>query len=422
LFKDFPKRNWSGAVMTIAKNMRVTDGAIECLLVVGLMFGSAVGCGGTVAETPQAPPPKVTVGNPVERELVDEEDFSGWLQSSKVVEVRARVRGYIQKVHFVDGDLVDSGTLLFELDPRPFQVAIDESIAQSGAYEAQKLAAQKDVERYTQLEKSGGASKQQLDKAIADAASYDAQISALKEQVKKYQLDLEFSRITAPIAGRMSRAMLTEGNLVNAGGSDPLLTTIVALNPMHVYFSVDERTLQRVMRQRRGKDPEPDTPKTLRERKMPFSFGLDSDHGYPHAGVLDFADNRVDPQTGTIQVRGVVDDKQGLFVAGSRVKVRVPVSDPYDAVLVPDSAVLSDQDKRYVLVVDEKNVVTRRDISPGRLLDDGLRVVLTASDTATGVGVSDRIIVQGLQRARLNYPVEPVEAAATPSNDQDGQP
>ena len=406
--------------MTIAKNRRVWGRSIGCSLVFGLLC--AVGCSGTVAEAPKAQPPKVTVSNPVQRELVDEEDFSGWLQSSEVVEVRARVRGYIQKVHFEAGDLVETDKLLFELDPRPFQVAIDEAIAQSGSFEAQKVAAEKDVDRYTELVKSGGASKQQLDKSIADAASYDAQISAMKEQVKKYQLDLEFSRITAPIAGRISRAMLTEGNLVNAGGSDPLLTTIVALNPMHVYFSVDERTLQRVMRQRREKDPEPDTPKTLRERKMPFSFGIDSDEGYPHAGVLDFADNRVDAQTGTIQVRGVVDDKQGLFVAGSRVKVRVPVSDPYTAVLVPDSAILSDQNKRYVLVVDEKNVVTRRDISPGRLLDDGMRVVMAASGAATGVATTDRIIVQGLQRARIDYPVEPVEAAATASEAPVGQP
>ena len=407
--------------MTIAKKKRVTGKAVNLLLVAGLVCFGAVGCSDKVVETPQALPPKVTVGNPVQRELVDEEDFSGWLQSSEVVEVRARVRGYIEKVHFVDGDLVESEQLLFELDPRPFQVAIDEAIAQSGAYEAQKVAAEKDVDRYTELLKSGGASKQQLDKSIADAASYDAQINAMKEQVKKYQMDLEFSRITAPIAGRISRAMLTEGNLVNAGGSDPLLTTIVALNPMHVYFSVDERTLQRVMRQQLDKDTDPSTPKTLRERKMSFSFGLDSDQGYPHEGVLDFADNRVDAQTGTIQVRGVVEDKQGLFVAGSRVKVRVPVSEAYSAVLVPDSAILSDQDKRYVLVVDEKNVVSRRDISPGRLLDDGMRVVLAASGTATGVATSDRIIVQGLQRARINYPVEPVEAAATPSEVQVGQ-
>ncbi len=403
--------------MTIAKNMRVLGCAVSISLAAGFLSTVLLGCSRTAAEAPPAQPPKVTVSNPVQRELVDEEDFNGWLQSSQVVEIRARVRGYIQKVHFQAGDLVQSGTLLFELDPRPFQVAIDEAIAQSGAYEAQKLAAEKDVERYTELVKSGGASKQQLDKAIADAASYDAQINAMKEQVKRYELDLEFSRITAPIAGRTSRPMLTEGNLVNAGGSDPLLTTIVALNPLYVYFSVDERTLQRVMRQHIAKrtEVERSAPATLRERKMPFQFGLDSDKGYPHEGVLDFADNRVDPETGTIQVRGVVEDKQGLFVAGSRVKLRVPVSDAYNAVLVPDSAILSDQDKRYLLIVDEKNVVSRRDISPGRLLDDGMRVVLAGEENTPSVTTGDRIIVLGLQRARINYPVEPVEPVTTAS-------
>lgn len=403
--------------MTIAKILRLSSTAACSAGIAALMCGFVTGCGGTVAESPVAQPPKVTVGRPVQRELVDEENFSGWLQSSAVVEVRSRVRGYIQKVHFEAGDFVESGKLLFELDPRPFQVAIDEAVAQSGAYEAQKVAAEKDVDRYTELVKSGGASKQQLDKSIADAASYDAQINAMKEIVKRYELDLEFSRITAPISGRISRPMLTEGNLVNAGGSDPLLTTIVALNPMYVYFSVDERTLQRVMRERRSKSPKADSVRTLREQQMSFTFGLDSDRGYPHEGVLDFADNRVDSQTGTIQVRGVVEDKEGLFVAGSRVRVRVPVSESYNAVLVPDSAILSDQDKRYVLVLDEKNVVARRDVTPDRLLDDGLRVILPASENAPGITTEDRIVVLGLQRARINYPVEPVEPATSASNE-----
>ena len=158
------------------------------------------------------------------------------------------MRGYIQKVHFQDGDIVEAGQLLFELDPRPFQVQIDQAMARSRAFEAQKVAAEKDVARYQELIKSGAISKQELEKAQADAGSYDAQIAAKQEEVKQYQLDLEFSRITAPIAGRISRAQLTEGNLVNAGGSDPLLTTIVATDPMYVYFSVDERSLQRYMK------------------------------------------------------------------------------------------------------------------------------------------------------------------------------
>jgi RND family efflux transporter MFP subunit len=347
--------------------------------------------------------------------LVDEDDFNGWLQASETVEVRSRVRGHILKIHFQDGDLVDRDQLLFELDPRPFQVQIDQAIAQSKALQAQKEAAEKDVARYTELVKSGGASKQQLEKAVADAAAYDAQIAAKNEEVKQHQLDLEFSRITAPIAGRISRAMLTAGNLVNAGGSDPLLTTIVALDPVHIYFSVDERAVQRYRRAR--PQEKTDAAKSLRERKIPFRFGLDSDKGYPHQGVLDFADNRIDPDTGTVQVRGVVENKEGLFVPGSRVRVRLPVSEPYSAVLAPDTAILSDQDKRYLLVVDEKNIVSRRDITPGKLLDDGMRVILPADDGAS-LAPAERIIVLGLQRARINYPVDPVEESPSPGGEK----
>ena len=216
--------------------------------VIVLLWGTcAVGCQQTPAGS-APPPPKVEVDHPILREITDEDAFNGWLQASSVVEVRSRVRGYIQKVHFLDGDLVQANQLLFELDPRPFQVQIDQAVARSRALEAQKVAAEKELVRYTELVKTGAVSKQEQEKVQADAESYDAQIAAKKEEVKQYELDLEFSRITAPIAGRISRAQLTEGNLVNAGGSDPLLTTIVATNPMYVYFSVDERSLQRYMK------------------------------------------------------------------------------------------------------------------------------------------------------------------------------
>lgn len=385
-------------------------------LLVGLILGLAVaGCGRSPASTEPPPPPKVDVGHPVTRELTDEDDYNGWLQASAVVEVRARVRGHIQKIHFQDGDLVKAEQPLFELDPRPFQVQIDQAIARSKALEAQKVAAVKELARYTELVKSGSVSKSELEKVQADAESYDAQIAAKQEEVKQYQLDLEFSRITAAIAGRISRAELTEGNLVNAGGSDPLLTTIVAFDPIYVYFSVDERSLQRYMKARRT--PEGQAPTTaLRELKMPFRFGLDSDEGYPHSGLIDFADNRVDPDTGTIEMRGVVDNKQGLFVPGSRVRVRVPVSEPYSVVVVPDTAILSDQDKRYVLVVDDKNVVSRRDVMPGKLLDDGTRVVLPDASGKAAAAPEEWIIVDGLQRARINYPVEPVKPSASPQS------
>jgi RND family efflux transporter MFP subunit len=400
----------SGGVMWIRETLRRPSVTGSAILMVWITVCALPGCTSAVTETAAPPPPKVTVSNPVERELTNEEEFTGFLQASATVEVRARVRGHIQEIHFTDGQLVESGQLLYELDPRPFQVAIDQAKAQAGAFVAQKTAAEKDVARFTELLKSGGASQQQLEKSIADAASYDAQINAMNEQVRQYELDLEFSRITAPIAGRMSRTQLSRGNLVNAGGSDPLLTTIVAIDPIYVYFSVDERTLQRVIRQQR--EGEATAPKTISERKMPFLFGLDSDSGYPNSGTLDFAENRVDPETGTIQIRGVVENKEAMLVPGSRVRVRVPIGESYKAVVVPDSAILSDQDKRYVLVLDDKDVVTRRDVTLGRLLDDGMRVVLSGAGSAGALTPANRIIVQGLQRARINYPVEPVDASA----------
>jgi RND family efflux transporter MFP subunit len=392
----------------------VISAKFSCLST-GIMLLAAValtGCGTPPAKT--APePPKVEVGHPVTRELTEEDQYNGWLEASATVEVRSRVRGYIQKVHFKDGDNVQAGQMLFELDPRPFEVQIAQAEAQSRAFEAQKIAAQKELARYSELVKSGAVSKQEVEKVEADAGSYDAQIAAKLEEVKQFKLDLDYSKITAAIGGRISRAMMTEGNLVNAGGSDPLLTTIVAIDPVYIYFSVDERSLQRYMKARQdvGGDQ---TPTPLREQKVPFRFGLDSDDGYPHEGLLDFADNRVDSDTGTIQLRGVAENQSGLLVPGSRVRVRIPVSNPKMETLVPDTAILSDQDKRYVLIVDDKQVVSRRDIELGRLLDDGMRVILPVQEGQPALRPEESIIVEGLQRARIDYPVQPIERPASP--------
>lgn len=383
--------------------MITAPGAKRCAGIVSLAAVLA-GCTKPSSEPTAAQPPRVTVAHPVERQLIDEDDFNGWLEASETVEVRARVRGHIKKVHFRDGDVVERDQLLFELDPDPFRVAIDETIAQAKAFEAQQVAADKEAARQRDLVQKGASSQRDLERAEASAASYQAQIAAKMQEVERHKLDLKYSRIIAPIPGRISRALLTEGNLVNAGGTDPLLTTIVAQSPIYAYFSVSERALQRYRAQR----PEEGQPAPVRELKVPFRFGLDTETGYPHEGTLDFANNKIDRTTGTIQVRGVVDNRQGKFVPGSRVRVRVPVSESYSAIVVPDAAILSDQDKRYLLVVGEKNLVARRDVALGKLLDDGQRVVLPAAADAKGVSPSDVVIVLGLQRARVNYAVEPV--------------
>ena len=253
----------------------------------------------------------------------------------------------------------------------------------------------------------------ELDKAEAAAASLGAQIAASQNEVDRVKLDLEYSRITADIAGRVGRAELTEGNLVNAGGSDPLLTTIVSVDPIRIYFNVDERSLQRYAKGVGARGGSlVDMLAKLKEQKAKFSFALDGETGFTHEGELRFGDNRVDPSTGTVQVYGIVPNDKGTFVPGSRVRVRLTIGKPYNASLVPDTAILSDQDKRFVLIVDDKKTVRRRNVTLGAITDDGMRAIVATDKLTEGEDLSKwEVIVDNLQRARLNYPVE----VSTPS-------
>ncbi len=386
---------------------RATMHAPFALVTFAVAATFSAGCRQQAGPPPEAKPPKVTVSHPTFSQVTDEESYTGWLKPQAKVDVRARVRGHIQKVYFHDGDMVKKDELLFELDPRPFQAQIDQGLAKAKAIEAEKTSLEKDVARYQLLIKTRAVSQQDLDKAIADVGYATAQIDAAMEEVRTRRLDLEFSRVTAPIAGQIGRALLTEGNLVNAGGSDPILATIVAVNPISLYFSVDEPALQKFLKaERADKDKDGGADKTpLRERKLQIRFGLETDEGYPHTATLDFANNEIDSDTGTIEVRAEVDNPKGEFAPGYRVRVRVPVAQPKDAILVPETAINTDQDKKFLLVVDDKGTVKRCDVKLGRLLDDGLQVV---SSSNPPLAKDTQIIVEGMQRARLNYPVEPI--------------
>ena len=380
------------------------------LLHTAFLIGTALLLAGCAEAEPVKPePPKVTVQHPQVRQLTEYAEFNGWMDASDTVEVRARVRGHIDKIHFVDGEIVEAGKLLFELDPRPFQSEVDRSKEQLRIAEAQAEVSTKDEERAKQLFEKKAISLAELEKTVAVRKSWDAQVTAAKEEIKRRELELSYSKITAPIAGRVGRAMLTQGNLVNAGGSDPLLTTIVQANPIQVYFSVDERTLLRYRERRRAEQGEL---KEVAKEEIPFEFGLEEETGYPHPGVIDFTGNKIDATTGTIEVRGTCDNADGKFLPGGRVRVRVAVGDPYEAVLVPDLAILSDQDKKYVLCVNDEKVVVRRDVKPGNLQEDGMREVMPPAPDAPKLGTSDLIIVLGLQRARVNDQVVPVDADA----------
>lgn len=379
----------------------------RCAVVLTSVLSVVAGCGETPpAAAPQ--PPKVSVMHPTQREMTDHEEFNGWMMPDQSVEVRSRVRGHIVKVNFVDGQYVKRGDLLFELDPRPYQAEVGKASDSLRVFQAQKQAADKELARLQSLQTKGGASVQQVEKADADALALEAQISGTQNEIDRAKLDLEYSRITADIDGRVSKAELTVGNLVNAGGSDPLLTTIVAVNPIRIYFNVDERSMQRYAKSVGARGGSlVDLLANLKEQKAIFMFALDGETEFTHEGTLRFGDNRVDPSTGTVQVYGIVANDKGMFVPGSRVRVRLTIGNPYQASLVPDTAILSDQDKRYVLIVDDKNTVRRRNVTLGAVTDDGLRVIQPADKVPDGESVANwQVIVDNLQRARLNYPVE----------------
>jgi membrane fusion protein, multidrug efflux system len=268
-------------------------------------------------------------------------------------------------------------------------------------FAALKVAAEKELARLTELEKKGGASKAQVEKAEADVQSLDAQIKSSQAEVSLKTRDLnEYSKIKAPIDGRISRSLVAQGELVKGG--ETLLTTVNSIDPIKVEFSADEQAVQRYRKNAIKKTDGGQLPQ-VREMKIPFKFALDTDEDFVHSGLIDFADNQADSKTGTVLVRGETANKDRLLLPGDHVRVRVPVSDPYQAVLVPDTAVNSDQDKKYLLVLDDKNVVQRRDVRLGRLTDKGLRIV------ETNLKPSDRVIIEGTQRARIGYAVEPKE-------------
>jgi RND family efflux transporter MFP subunit len=330
------------------------------------------------------------------------------------VDVRARVRGHIDKVHFVDGQFVSQDALLFELDPRPFQSEIDRAKEKVKIAQAQQEAAFKEETRQKDLKAQNAARQTDVDRAEAARKVFDAEILSAQEEVRRTELELKYSQIEAPIAGKIGRAMLTAGNLVNAGGSDPILTTIVAVDPIWVYFAVDERALleyraNHPVTTRVAPDGHP-----LKDSQIPFEFRLETDSTFAHKGVLDFAENSIDATTGTIEVRGAAANAEGAFLPGSRVRVRVPVRDSYAALVVPEEAILSDQDKKYLLCLNAENVVDRRDVRLGKLLEDGMRVILPVGRDGETVTATDRVIVEGIQRARINYPVQPM--------DKDGEP
>jgi RND family efflux transporter MFP subunit len=358
------------------------------------------GCGPAPPPLAETPPPPVTVSQPVVRNVTDHDEYEGRITAAKTVEVRARVRGHLIKVNFQDGQMVKKGDLLYEIDPRPSKAALDAAKAQEKAADAALQFARAEYNRTRTLIPSGASSREELETWIAKQAIAKGDLLKAQASVEQAQLDLDFCTIAAPISGKISRTQVDVGNLVNIGGGESLLTTIVSVDPIYVYFNVDERSYIRY-RQNQPEDVKPNGEiPPVKDLKIPVYVALEGDQDYPHKGLIDFADNRVNPSTGTIQVRGELSNAQRLFDDGMRARVRVPVSDPYKSLLITDRAIGSDQGRKFVYVVNSENVVQRRDVVPGRL-NDGLLVI------RKGLKLDDWVIVNGTQRVRDGMTVQP---------------
>jgi RND family efflux transporter MFP subunit len=358
------------------------------------------GCGPTAPPVAETPPPPVTVSQPVAREIIDQDDYEGRIGSTETVDVRARVKGYLDKVNFQAGQVVKPKDLLYEIDPRPYQESLHAAEAQLAGADAALDLAKKEYARTLSLVRSKAASREELDVWLGKQGVAKAERLKAQAAVEQAKLDLGFTKIEAPIYGKISRTQVTAGNLVNAGGGETLLTTITSVDPIYVYFDVDERALMRYRKHFQKNAPKRDGEPSVKELKIPVYVGLEGEQGYPHKGVLDFADNRVNPSTGTIQVRGVLPNPNRIMDSGMRARVRVPVSDPQKSLLVTERAVGTDQGLRYVYVVNDQNIVERRDVKLGRV-SDGLQIV------QDGVKPEDWIIVNGIQRVRDGAKVEP---------------
>jgi RND family efflux transporter MFP subunit len=348
------------------------------------------------AQAPSPAPPKVTVSRPVVQEIIEWDEYTGRLEATENVEVRARVSGYLQSIHFKDGAIVKKGDLLFVIDPRPYQAEVDRVRAELQLAQARLELAKSDYARAQKLLQFRAMSQEEADTRAATERQAQESVAAGQAAVKAAGLNVEFTRVTAPITGRISRRLVTEGNLINGGtAQSTLLTTIVSMDPIYVYFEADERSyLKHVRLSQNGKGP------NSRQGRNPVYLALADEKGFPRNGYIDFIDNRLDPKTGTMTGRAVFTNSDLALAPGLFGRIRIPGSTPYDAVLVPDEAIGSDQAQKFVFVMNGDNTVEQRTVQLGPLVH-GFRVV------SQGLKPDDWLIVSGLQRARSGLQVTP---------------
>jgi len=394
--------------------MSVTNTCVKWFFCLGLTMAGA-GCSHepTVAQTP---PLEVVVAKPflttAKEDLIKDWDiYTGTVEPRDSVEIRSRVRGEIKDVSFKDGKEIAAGKELFIIDSGPFQADLEQAKGMLTTWEAKLKLADEKIAFYKPLADKGSVSKEELLQVLADKGEAIGNIATAKGKILNAELNIGYCTITSPIAGRIGEAVIKKGNLVNSGGADSLLTTVVGVDPMFVYFYVNERAYQnyrKILLDKAAKDPASakDTTVTIH-----VELAVASETTFKYKGFVDFVDNRVDPGTSSIKVRAKFDNPKGPdgwrpLTAGLFARVRISVAEPYPALLVADRAILTDQSIKYVLVVNKakKNVVERVDIlASNRLQEDGCRVV------EAGLKGDEWIIVEGVNRARPGIIVNPIE-------------
>lgn len=373
---------------------------------------AVVACGEQKQANQAPPPPQVTVAEPIKRTVFDYDEYVGRFVAVHSVEIRARVSGYLDQVHFTDGQMVKQGDLLFTIDKRPFENALAQARANFTLAQSNLTFTKADFDRAQQLVKDKTITEQSFDQRHQAYRNAQASLNASEAQVRQAELDLQFTELRAPIDGRIGDRRVSVGNLIaggTGGNATTLLATIVSIDPIRFEFTFDEASFLRYERAAKSSQELADGTKV--------ALKLIDENDYDHPGRMDFIDNVIDRSTGTIRGRAVFDNPNGLFTPGMFARVRVPGSPPYEALLVPDAAVGTEQTRKYLLVVGADNKVQQRYVELGQVTDDNLRII------KSGLGPDDRFIVKGLMRARPGMAVtpkmegeQPAPAGAAPPN------
>jgi multidrug efflux system membrane fusion protein len=373
-------------------------------IVLVLLLLAAAGCARPAAQPAEPPPPKITVAEVLFRDVTEWDEFTGRLEAVNTVAVRPRVSGYVSAVRFREGAVVDRGDLLFQIDPRPFQAEVDRLKAELARTRATVQRASSEAQRAERLTAQDAMSREESDRRTSFAQEATAQVDAVAAALRAAELNLEFTRVTSPIAGRVGRAIVTEGNLVSTGPPEgTLLTTVVSLDPIYAAFDVDEQSFLRY-----GNLASEGKRASARQSGLPIQMALAGDQEFPRQGKMNFLDNQVDPDTGTIRARAVFTNPESDLTPGLFVRLRLPGTAAYDGALVRDAAIGTDLDKRYVLVVTKDHTVEYRPVTLGPNVGP-LRVV------RSGLASGELVVVNGLQRVRPGMKVDPVVAAMEPA-------